>query len=237
MRFLTPASAQERSRRLRLSCQQGVRFRVHEGSDRTGPGSASGLGLCQGTVRRNVMKTVFEALLFVRSPHLSDLKLNSLEALIARRRQRAGSQCAVALSRVLASMGTVPEVMKIKRPVQGKRASLALTLGVPAEWMRLCTLWYDRSVYARRSRAMSFYFLLNVGRWLGHTHPEVTSPADWNRDLACEVVSVLCQWHGGDWCSVDPAHVTSRGKILAPSTRPAVSARFASSFVTFRSGS
>jgi hypothetical protein len=97
-----------------------------------------------------------------------------------------------AFLKLLASMGTLSEAMEIKRPVQGKRRSLALTFGVPAEWMRLCTIWYDRSVYAQRSRAMSFYFLLNVGRWLGHTHPEATSPADWNRDLACEVVSVLC---------------------------------------------
>jgi integrase len=176
-------------------------------------------GYARDGVRKNVMRTVFEALLFLRSPHLCDLKLDSIEALIARRQQRVGSWCSVALSRVLASMGSVPEAMEIKRPVQGKRFSMALTLGVPEEWMRLCTLWYDRSAYAQRSRAMSFYFLLNVGRWLGHTHPEASSPADWNRDLACELVSVLCQWHGGDWCSVDPTHVKSRGKILAPSTR------------------
>jgi hypothetical protein len=34
----------------------------------------------------------------------------------------------VALSRVLASMGTVPEAMEIKRPVQDKKLSPALTI-------------------------------------------------------------------------------------------------------------
>ena len=29
-------------------------------------------------------------------------------------------------------------------------------------------------------------------------------------------LSTLCQWHGGDWGSIDPTHVKSRGKILAP---------------------
>jgi integrase len=169
--------------------------------------------------RKKVMRTVFEALLFIRSPHLSELKLEHLEALIARRPRHVGSWCIVAFSRVLASMGTVPEAMEIKRPVLSNRSSPALTRGVPAEWMRLCNTWFDRSAYAERSRVQSFYFLLNVGRWLGHTHPTATSPADWNRDLATELVSVVCQWHGGDWCSVDPAHVKSRGKILAPSTR------------------
>ncbi len=69
------------------------------------------------------------------------------------------------------------------------------------------------------NRNKSYYFLLNVGRWLGKVHPEITSPADWTRALTAEAVSVVCQWHGGDWCSIDPVHVKSRGQILAPSTR------------------
>ena len=50
-------------------------------------------------------------------------------------------------------------------------------------------------------------------------HPEVTSPADCTRELTAEAVSFVCQWHGGDWRSIDPVHVKSRGQILAPSTR------------------
>ena len=90
---------------------------------------------------------------------------------------------------------------------------------MPPEWARLCRLWFDRSTDAKCSRTKSYYFLLNVGRWLGTIHPTVLSPADWTRDLAAELISVVCQWHGGDWGSIDPVHVTSRGKILAPSTR------------------
>jgi len=120
---------------------------------------------------------------------------------------------------VLASMGTVPEALEIHRPVSDKKSSPALTLGVPPEWARLCRLWFDRSTYARSSRTQSFYFLLNVDRWLGHVDPTVLSPGDWTRDLAAELISVVCQWHGGDWGSIDPVHLRSRGKILAPSTR------------------
>src|SRR5580704_13622303 len=64
-----------------------------------------------------------------------------------------------------------------------------------------------------------YYFLLNVGRWLAAAHPEVNSPAGWTRNLAGEAVAIICQWCGGDWGSVAPLHVKSRGKILAPSTR------------------
>ena len=166
-----------------------------------------------------IMRTVFETLLFIRSPHLDQLTLEHLKTVIARKPPRIGSYSIVAFSRVLASMGTVPEALEIHRPVPDKKSSPALTLGVPIEWARLCRLWFDRSTDAKCSRTKSYYFLLNVGRWLGTIHPTVLSPADWTRDLAAELISVVCQWHGGDWGSIDPVHVTSRGKILAPSTR------------------
>ena len=166
-----------------------------------------------------VLRTIFEGLLYKRSPHLDALTVEDLQAVVARRPPRTGSYCVVALSRVLASMGTVPEAMEIKRPVQDKKLSLALTFGVSSEWCRLCRLWFDRATYSLRNRNKSYYFLLNVGRWLGKVHPEITSPADWTRELTAEAVSVVCQWHGGDWCSIDPVHVKSRGQILAPSTR------------------
>ncbi len=166
-----------------------------------------------------IMRTVFETLLFIRSPHLDQLTLEHLKTVIARKPPRIGSYSIVAFSRVLASMGTVPEALEIHRPVPDKKSSPALTLGVPPEWARLCRLWFDRSTYARSSRTQSYYFLLNVGRWLGHVHPTVLSPGDWTRDLAAELISVVCQWHGGDWGSIDPVHIRSRGKILAPSTR------------------
>lgn len=176
-------------------------------------------GYIKPGVSNRVTRTVFEALLFIRSPHLDQLTLDDLQAVIARKPQRTGTYSIVAFSRILASMGTVPEALEIKRPVVDKKASPALTQGVPSEWARLCRIWFDRSTYAVRSRTKSYYFLLNIGRWLSQVHPTILSPADWTRDLAAELLSIICQWHGGDWCSVDPAHVKSRGKILAPSTR------------------
>ena len=166
-----------------------------------------------------VLRTIFEGLLYKRSPHLDELRIEDLRQVIARKPPRTESYCVVALSRVLASMGTVPEAMEIKRPVKDKKLSPALTMGVPAEWCRLSRLWYDRATYSLKNRNKSYYFLLNVGRWLGKIHPEITSPADWIRALAAEAVSIVCQWRGGDWCSIDPVHVKSRGQILAPSTR------------------
>lgn len=171
-----------------------------------------------GTSNR-VMRTVFEALLFIRSPHLDQLTLEHLQTVISRKPARIGTYSIVAFSRVLASMGTVPKALEIHRPVPDRKSSPALTRGVPLEWARLCLFWFERSTAAKRSRSKSYYFLLNVGRWNGQVHPTVLSPADWTRDLAAEFISVVCQWHGGDWGSIDPTHIKSRGKILAPGTR------------------
>ena len=98
-----------------------------------------------------VLRTIFEGLLYKRSPHLDELKIEDLRQMIARKPPRTGSYCVVALSRVLASMGTVPEAMEIMRPVQDKKLSLALTTGVPTEWCRLSRLWYDRATYSLRT--------------------------------------------------------------------------------------
>ena len=50
-----------------------------------------------------VLRTIFEGLLYIRSPHLDELSVEDLQAVIARRPPRTGSYCMVALSRVLAS--------------------------------------------------------------------------------------------------------------------------------------
>jgi len=170
-------------------------------------------------MHKRVLRTVCEVLLYNRSPHLDQLRLEHLQAVVARHPPRTGSYCVVAFSRVLAGMGIIPEALNIEHPFPDKKLSPGLTDGVPAEWCRLCRLWYDRSTHSTRNRNKGYYFLLNVGRWLGKVHPDLISPADWTRELASEAVSVICQWHGGDWCSSEPTHIKSRGQILAPSTR------------------
>ena len=69
-----------------------------------------------------IMRTVFETLLFIRSPHLDQLTLEHLKTVIARKPPRIGSYSIVAFSRVLASMGTVPEALEIHRSVPDKKS-------------------------------------------------------------------------------------------------------------------
>jgi integrase len=170
-------------------------------------------------MHKRVLRTVCEVLLYIRDPHLDRLSLEHLQTVVARHPPRTGSYCIVAFSRVLASMGIIPEALKVEHPFPDKKLSPGLTTGVPEEWARFCRLWYDRATCSARNRSKSYYFLLNIGRWLGQVHSDIASPAEWTRGLAAEAVSVVCQWRGGDWCSDEPAHVKNRGQVLAPSTR------------------
>jgi integrase len=175
-------------------------------------------GYRRAGTRDQVMRTIFECLLFVRSPHLNDITLDHLRTVIGRRPPRAGMYCAFAISRVLAKIGTIPEPMEIARPFVVRAEIPEITEGVPPEWARLCCRWLETSTVSARYRRKSYYFLLNIGRWLANKHPEINSPADWARDLAAEAVAVTCQWRAGDWCTFAPVHIKNQGQALKPST-------------------
>ena len=175
-------------------------------------------GYRRGGTRDQVMRTIFECLLFIRSPHLKEITLDHLRAVIGRRPPRTGTYCAFAISRVLAKIGAIPEPMEIARPFVVRAELPEITGGVPLEWARLCRRWLDTAAVSERYRRKSYYFLMNIGRWLEKEHPEVKSPADWTRDLAAEAVAVTCQWRAGDWCTSAPVHVKNQGRALKPST-------------------
>jgi hypothetical protein len=186
-------------------------------------------GYRRGGTRDQVMRTIFDCLLFIRSPHLKDVTLGHLRTIIGRRPPRTGTYCAFAISRVLAKNGAIPEPMGIARPFVVRAELPEITEGVAPEWARLCRRWLETSTVSARHRRKSYYFLLNVGRSLANEYPEITSPADWTRDLAAEVVAVSCQWRAGDWGTLAPVHIENQGRALKPSTCAGRISAFASS--------
>ena len=175
-------------------------------------------GYRRGGTRDQVMRTIFECLLFIRSPHLKDVNLDHLRTIIGRRPPRTGTYCAFAISRVLAKIGAIPEPIGIARPFVVRAELPEITEGVAPEWARLCRRWLETSTVSARYRRKSYYFLLNVGRWLANKHPEINSPSDWTRDLAAELVAATCQWRAGDWGTFAPVHIKNHGRALKPST-------------------
>jgi integrase len=178
----------------------------------------TGWGYAGKGTTSQIMRTIFECLLFVRSPHLRDITLADLRTVIDRRPPRTGTYCAYAISRVLTKLGTFAEPIEIERPFIVKAELPTITKGVPDEWARLCRRWFETKTSSKHGRRKAYYFLLNVGRWLAQTHSNIPSPADWTRELAAEAVAVTCQWRAGDWCSETPSHIKNKGNALAAST-------------------
>ena len=110
------------------------------------------------------------------------------------------------------------------RPVRRPRAGWpdgALTADVAPEWLGWVLAWHARALGAPRSRRHGLYTLLQVGRWLARTHPEVTSPAQWTYDLAADLVSAIDQLTVGAWRPAGVRHIggTPAGTPLRPRTK------------------
>jgi hypothetical protein len=75
-----------------------------------------------------VLRTIFEALLYKRSPHLDELKIEDLQEVIARRPPRTGSYCAVALSRVWPVWAPFPKRWRLSGRFKIKSCRLRLPL-------------------------------------------------------------------------------------------------------------
>ena len=91
---------------------------------------------------------------------------------------------------------------------------------VPTEWANLCKFWFDTSTLCFNSRRRSYYFLLNIGRWVGHEHPEATSPAQWTRALGADCVAMVSRMRSGDWTEATQS-VRNLGQPLAANSKAA----------------
>jgi hypothetical protein len=145
-----------------------------------------------------VPRTVCEAILMNRSPRLEDFSREVLESLRKKRLAINVDRCLVAVSEVLADLGTFKQPLAQDR-VRGVAVHRDILHSVPAEWAEICEYWCATSKRGRRTRLGGYYWLLRVGRWLGREHPEATSPATWTRDLAAECVAAISRLKIGDW--------------------------------------
>ncbi len=137
---------------------------------------------------RHIPRTVCEALLANRSPHLEDLTIEVLE-IVAQRRKRnkqrksgRPSMWLVAVSRVLTKLGIIREPLRPFTKLPAWRTEDSdLRENVPVEWANVCRFWFDTSTLCLNSRRRTYYTLLQIGRWASHEHLE-PSPARWTRN-------------------------------------------------------
>ncbi len=98
------------------------------------------------------------------------------------------------LGLALSSLGYLPRM----HPCFETRQRVA-HLGVPAVWGAWVERWYASSRIQKKDDYRRE--LYRVGRWLVDTHPQITSPEDWTRDLALDYRAAVDNMHIGDWAA------------------------------------
>lgn len=130
---------------------------------------------------------------------------------------------AATLSRIFAAMGQFSagidhRISERRRPHGEYRA----TSNVPEEWLQWCDRWRHTVVKAPSSELSTWYRILQCGRWLKDTHPDIHSPADWSRDIALEYVAAVCQMKIGQWSKPCHMYRDRIGQLMTASARAGI---------------
>jgi integrase len=149
--------------------------------------------------------TVFSLLVLLhRSAHLQTFRLECLENLY--REPNLSAYIHPTLERIshaLFAMNVLSHSLTLE-PLT-PRITTALT-GVPPAWADWCQRWRETSPCATGTRYRRYYTLLQVGRWLAETHPEITSPEQWTREIAAEFIATVDRMHKGQYALNERHH-------------------------------
>jgi integrase len=174
------------------------------------------------TYQRGLRQAVSLAFLVNRSARLEDLSTNLLKTLQSQSPVAHLRHAYDLLIRALVELGILeansdPPVEPVKSPEQYD------TMNIAPEWVDWCFRWHQLAVHhTSEERNKYLHVLLKVGRWLAHTHPDITTPAQWTTDLALDwVATVTSLLRIGDYCSTsERVHLSGKkGNPLRPATQ------------------
>lgn len=143
---------------------------------------------------------IAETLLLNGSPYASDLTRPFLEqvhaamAPIPRRRAMI-----YRLSRILVHLGLMTSPLPLHGGLPASTYKVERERGIAPNWVEWVERWFTTSTRPLPGRRDMRLDLLRLGRWLAVHHPEVTTPADFTRELAAEVVAAVNQMSIGDF--------------------------------------
>jgi len=165
---------------------------------------------------------VFYLLVQNRSPHIEDLSIELLERFHQSCSVSSVGQYVFQVSRALNALGVTER--SLLGP-QGKPYLIDMSEEViSTEWLSWCDRWKKQTT--SRAPSTIYYPILKVGRWLRSTHPEITSPAQWNYELAVEFVAAVNDMKVGEWVDeVTLVRLNTRlekrglGKPMLPNTK------------------
>lgn len=163
--------------------------------------------------------TLSEIMIATHSPHLEDIRLETLERIHRGDLAEYIRDCVVMVSRALLSFGMTTSPLPPRVKIHERFGNHYAETDVPGEWLHWSKRWQDTSTLRPKSRQRVFYALCKTGRWLAHTHPDILSPADWTRQLAAEYVSVTDRMKIGEWAHVGTMCPEKIGQPLGASSK------------------
>jgi len=141
-----------------------------------------------------------ETLLLNRSPHAGDLTRPFLEQVHAAMAPMPERRAMVyRLSRILVHLGLLSSPLPLLGGLPASTYKAERERGIAPEWVAWVERWFTTTTRPLHTRLDMRRDLLRVGRWLAVHHPEVTTPAQFTRELAAELVAAANQMCIGDF--------------------------------------
>lgn len=166
--------------------------------------------------RDNVRTALADILLVNQSPLLTDLDRETLHMVRRTTSKPSESRFILRIAYGLFGLGILTAPLshhpEIEEPVE-----------ITDEWAGWCHRWEATSTLAQSSRQGIRNKLLQVGVWLRRTHPQITSPAQWNRQTCLAFVTAVCALHRGEW-STQPTQPKSSQPLMASTKRKRIDA-------------
>ncbi len=77
-----------------------------------------------------------------------------------------------------------------------------------------CQKWNELTIRSPSSQISMWYRILQCGRWLAVTHPDMTSPANWSREIAIEYTAEVSKLVIGKWSDPRSMYKEKHGNLM-----------------------
>jgi hypothetical protein len=168
-----------------------------------------------GYFHPEVRNALCELFLLQQAPQLDSSTAASLEFLRTQGCAHSLKQATFMISHALVGLGLMSRPLAPLSPSIARAYAKNDTMSL--DWLSWCNRWYSSSTLRQSTRRSARSRLLVVGRWLQATHPEITSPDQWTRQLAAEHVAAAGQFRTGEF--VDDKRTKYPDKLLSVSSR------------------
>lgn len=168
-----------------------------------------------------LMCMVAELFLINQRPELESLSVELIESVKKRwPDSHHRSSLYYQLCRVLEALGILTHYTRLN-PMADLSSREVRVADVSPEWAAMAERWESTSCLTAPSRRHTRDSILKAGRWLQATHPEITTPEQWTREVAAEYVAAVTRMKIGDYVSRTSGITRSLGKPVSARTKDA----------------